>query len=354
MPVLEELGVGARKSFDENMGRFGALVSAMREDVGQSEAMFREAAAQSRIPDGNVIGGEVARQRRIAATWAPAEAILAEEVLALGAALGEIRTAFDNREMPSRMDGVIGFLSKSAVRKRQKRRFERRVNPQHLAGLLARADHLQGAVFEERGFLSDRRRVLEGLLTELAAHRPELVRSFTGQDERGQSAAGREKAATGPAPQVGGQDGKSKDTFEKDAVGVMSGLDAVAATERLVGAGLSLSRMLNAQVVALDTVSHKLQLDAEEFLILYRALAEIDGDGDRALPDDGALPNLADAVERYRNNRLVAPGEGRRRRIVDHAFVELFVQTQEEPEGEAQEGMFLSRWIRTFRPSGGR
>jgi hypothetical protein len=132
----------------------------------------------------------------------------------------------------------------------------------------------------------------------------------------------------------------------------------MARTEQVIGAGNALYGLLNIHLSALNVISHKLLLDTEELLILFRALAEIDGEGERPLPAEGELANIGAAVERYRHNRLVAPDAGRRRKIVDHVFLEYFFPRpkpdEEETAGEQPQGndrgrLLLSRLMGKFR-----
>lgn len=348
--------MGEKQGFEENIRRLGTFGETVREELEQGETVFGAVLAAGRMPDGETLGREAERQRRLFAAWASAEAIFVDEVSALGEALGSVRMAIDQRETPSRLDQAFGFLSKSTMRRLQKRRFERRVNPGRLAGLLRRADLLLGIVAGERAFLAGKRKVFEDILTGLSAQRPALVRSLVAEEGGGQTPVSK------PVLKIVRPTDPPADRAESGPH-VMSRLEAVSVIERLISAGLSLCGFLNSQVTALDTLSHKLQLDAEEILILYRALAEIDGDGGRKLPAGDELAHLSEAVGRYRNNRLVAPDEGRRRKVVDHAFIERFVHPansgeeqpgEDEPEDDVPQRALLSHWLRSFRPSGGR
>lgn len=290
--------VAAFKNFDGEIERISGLLVAMRDALRPVSSLLAEIAQDLALPDEEKLAAEAERLRAEIPERQAVEAATARLVARLAAEIGICAQEFDDREMPTRFETLIGYVSGAARHRRQQARWRSPVPLNRLAELLRRADLLAGLVREERDFLSGQRKESEGDLVTLIDHRPEIIEKLRGED--------------GVA---------------------MTGLDVIGRTEPAIKVLQDFVAGLNARIGTCNILLHKLITDTENLLILYRIVADASGRGDAGLKPD-LFPHLAPEVERFSSGLLTLHGLDRRRHRADQAFAERFAA---EAAGEAAE-----------------
>lgn len=285
------------QAFDSEIELMDGILKAMHEALAPPAAMFAEAAGELVIPDEAKLA---ATEDRIDAELPQRQAIEAEIAHLVADLASEIdvrKTEFDNRKQPVRVEKWIGYISKSAMRRLIKTRWHRTAPLTHLAELLRRADRLTGLVRTERDVLLAERRESEGQLMTFIDHRPQII-----------------------------------GTLRSGIGGEMTRVEAARYTGRCVDVFQRFVDMLNGRIATCNILLHKLTADAENVLIHYQAIAEIDGQGsDEGLKPE-AFPHLAAEIERFSNGMLTVHGLDKRRERADRSFAERFPAPAEEEE----------------------
>ncbi|CAN7410966.1 hypothetical protein [Neorhizobium sp. LjRoot104] len=286
------------KNFDGEIERIGGVLAAMRDALGPACILLAETARGLILPDEESLAAEAARLAAEMPERQAIEAVIARLVADLAAEIDVSARDFDNRDLPTRLETLIGYISGAAKHRRQQARWRSPAPLNRLAELLRRADLLAGLVRSERDFLIGRRRESEGDLVTLIDHRPEIIEKLRGED--------------GTA---------------------MTGLDVVGRTEPAIKVFQDFVAGLNARVGTCNTLLHKLVTDTENLLVLYRMVADASRQGDAGLKPE-LFPHLAPEVERYSTDMLTLHGLDHRRSRADQAFAERFPA---EASGEAAE-----------------
>lgn len=290
--------VAAFKNFDGEIERIGGLLAAMRNALGPVSSLLAETSRDLVLPDEERLAVEAGRLTAEVPERQAVEGAIARLVARLAAEIGICAEEFDHREVPTRFETLIGYVSGAAKYRRQQARWRSPVPLNRLAELLRRADLLAGLVRQERDVLVGQRKESEGDLVTLIDHRPEIIEKLRGEDDA-----------------------------------AMTGLDVIGRTEPAIKVFQDFVAGLNARVGTCNILLHKLITDTENLLILYRMVADASGHGDAGLKPE-LFPHLAPEVERFSSGLLTLHGLDRRRHRADQAFAERFPA---EAAGEAAE-----------------
>lgn len=285
--------VAVLKNFDSEIERIGGVLAAMRDALGPACILLAETARGLILPDEEDLAAEAERLAAEMPERQAIEAAMARLVADLATEIDVSAREFDNRDLPTRLETLIGYMSRAAKYRRQQARWRSPAPLNRLAELLRRADRLAGLVKSERNFLIGQRRDSEGDLVTLIDHRPEIIDKLRGDD--------------GTA---------------------MTGLDIIGRTEPAIKVFQDFVAGLNARVGTCNILLHKLITDTENLLILYRMVADASRQGDAGLKPE-LFPHLVPEIERFSNGMLTLHGLDRRRYRADQAFAERF------PAGEA-------------------
>jgi hypothetical protein len=280
--------VAAFKNFDGEIERISGLLAAMRAALGPVSSLLAETVRDLSLPDEEKLAAQAERLTAETPERQAIEAAMARLVADLAAEIGICAREFDDRELPTRFETLIGYVSGAARHRHQQARWRSPVPLNRLAELLRRADLLAGLMRQERDFLIGQRKESEGDLVTLIDHRPEIIEKLRGDD--------------GAA---------------------MTGLDVVGRTEPAIKVFQDFVAGLNARVGACNILLHKLTTDTENLLILYRMVADASGHGDAGLKPE-LFPHLKPEVERFSSGLLTLHGLDRRRQRADQAFAERF------------------------------
>ncbi|RWX78681.1 hypothetical protein EPK99_08790 [Neorhizobium lilium] len=274
----------AEPGFNQKLAEIGRHLTAMRASVEASRSVLSQAVQQRRLPEDEVLAAEEQRQRDDAGRWRNTEGALAAEVAMLGEAAARHKLAFDRRDQPTGMERLLGRFSRAAMRKRTVRRWLRLDSFDRLGAMMRQADALYGLLSAERQHLLEERHGCESDLVQLAQQRADMLQQL----EMEPGAAAR-----------------------AEAVGL------VEDTLRLFG---TLATALNDRVASCNVLLHKLAVETEEILILYRVLADLGAQGPAAEADLARLPHLREAHERFRSGRLIGLDLDRLREKADAGF----------------------------------
>ncbi|WP_105374038.1 hypothetical protein [Neorhizobium huautlense] len=281
--------MAAKQVFDGEIERIAEIFTVWREAQQPLAAMLDKVAREGRLPDDAELEGEADRLRREASERRAAETALARLVAKQAAAISIRKAQFDSRELPTRLERAIGFVSRSAMLQRQRRRWESRTPLTQLGELLRRADMLAGLVESERDLLLSRRRESENDLVTFVDHRTEIIEKLRGEDGE-----------------------------------AMTAVEATRRTEHCVEIFQTFVNGLNTSAAACNVLLHKLGADTEDLLILYQIVFNaVRRHGDENLKPD-AFPNLASQMKRFSDGMLTVHGLDRRRNLADQAFAERF------------------------------
>jgi hypothetical protein len=309
--------VAARQVFDGEIERIAGIFRVWREAQQPLAAMLDKVAREDRLPDETELEGEADRLRHEAPERRAAETALARLVAKQAAAISIRKAQFDNRELPTRLERAIGFVSRSAMLRRQRRRWESRAPLTQLGELLRRADMLAGLVEGERDLLLSRRRESENDLVTFVDHRTEIIDRLRG--ENGEA---------------------------------MTAVDATRWTAHCVEIFQTFVNGLNTSAGTCNVLLHKLAADTEDLLILYQVVFNaVRRHGDESLKPD-AFPNLKSQMKRFSDGMLTVNGLDRRRNLADQAFAERFpAEAAAEAAVEARQAAGM-RWLPFgFRPA---
>ncbi|CDZ39360.1 Hypothetical protein NGAL_HAMBI1146_33510 [Neorhizobium galegae bv. officinalis] len=280
--------MAAFKNFDGEIERIGGLLAAMRDALGSVSSLLAETSRDLVLPDEERLAAEAVRLTAEVPDRQAVEAAIARLAARLAAEIGICAQEFDDREVPTRFETLIGYVSGAAKYRRQHARWRSPAPLNRLAELLRRADLLAGLVRQERDFLVGQRKESEGDLVTLIDHRPEIIEKLRGEDDA-----------------------------------AMTGLDVIGRTEPAIKVFQDFVAGLNARVGTCNILLHKLITDTENLLILYRMVADASGHGDAGLKPE-LFPHLAPEVERFSSGLLTLHGLDRRRHRADQAFAERF------------------------------
>ncbi|CDN48750.1 Hypothetical protein RG540_CH25840 [Neorhizobium galegae bv. orientalis str. HAMBI 540] len=280
--------VAAPGNFDSEIERIGNVLAAMRDALGPTGELLAETAQNLALPDEETLAAEAERLTAERPERQAIELATARLVADLAAEIGICAQEFDDREVPTRFETLIGYVSGAAKHRRQRARWRSPAPLNRLAELLRRADLLAGLVRQERDFLIGQRRESESDLVTFIDHRPEITEKLRGED------------------------GVAK-----------TGTDLVGRTEPAIQVFQDFVAGLNARMGTCNILLHKLIGDTENLLILYRVVADAGGRGDAGLKPE-LFPHLVPEVERFANGMLTLHGLDRRRHRADQAFAERF------------------------------
>lgn len=307
--------VAALQNFDSEIERIGNVLTAMREALGPISTLLAETARDLALPDEERLTAGAARLTAEMPERQAVEAAIARLVASLAAEIGICAREFDDREVPTRFETLVGYVSGAAKHRRQQARWRSPAPLYRLAELLRRADLLVGLVRQERDFLIGQRKESEGDLVTCIDHRPEITETLRGED--------------GTA---------------------MTGMDIVGRTEPAIKVFQDFVAGLNARVGTCNILLHKLMTDTENLLILYRVVADGGGRGDAGLKPE-FFPHLVPEVERFANGMLTLHGLDRRRDRADQSFAERFPAEAagEAADADGKQGGFRLPTISGFK-----
>lgn len=291
--------MAANQNFDSEIERIGGLLTGMREALGEVGALLAETARDFNLPDEERLAAQADRLTAAMPERQAIEAAMARLVANLSDEIGICARQFDDREVPTRFETLIGYVSGAARHRRQQARWRSPAPLDRLGELLRRADLLAGLIRRERDFLIGQRRESEGDLITFVDHRPEMAEKLRGGD--------------GAA---------------------MTGMEVIGRTEPAIKVFQDFVTGLNAKAGNCNILLHKLMADTENLLILYRVVADAGGRGDAGLKP-GLYPHLVPEIERFTSGMLTLHGLDRRRDRADQAFAERFPA---EAAGEAVKG----------------
>ncbi|UIY28420.1 hypothetical protein LZK73_16095 [Neorhizobium galegae] len=169
--------MAAFKNFDGEIERISGLLTAMRDALGPVSSLLAETVRDLSLPDEEKLTAEAERLTAEMPERQAVEAATARLVAKLAAEIGICAQEFDDREVPTRFETLIGYVSRAAKHRRQQARWRSPMPLNRLAELLRRADLLAGLVRQERDFLIGQRKEREGDLVTLIDHRPEIIES---------------------------------------------------------------------------------------------------------------------------------------------------------------------------------
>jgi hypothetical protein len=294
--------VAALKNFDSEIERIGGVLTAMRDALGPVSVLLAETARDLTLPDEERLAAEAERLTAEMPERQAIEAAMARLVAGLAAGIGICAQEFDDRELPTRFETVIGYVSRAAKHRRQQARWRSPAPLSRLAELLRRADLLVGLVRQERDFLIGQRKESEGDLVTFIDHRPEITEKLRGED---------------------GAD--------------MTGMEVVGRMEPAIKVFQDFVAGLNTRAGTCNILLHKLMTDTENLLILYRVVADAGGQGDAGLKPE-LFPHLVPEVGRFASGMLTLHGLDRRRDHADQAFAERFSAEAAGETAEADDG----------------
>jgi hypothetical protein len=280
--------VADKKPFETAIEEITARLEALRAALDGPEAMLAQAARDLRLPDKAKLAAEDARRQADAAERAAVEELLAAQIAAFADRLEDEKRAFEDREMPSRLERFLGYFSRSATRKLVERRWARRGSLDRLQDLLRRADRLSGLLTEERQSLLGKRKSCEGELMQFVDHRPEVMEGM----------------------------GEHQGAEEQ--------LQAVTLVEDFIRLSNELVQMLNGRVAVCNALLHKLAVDVEDLLILYRVVIEVEGERQGLDVDAQGFTHLGAALDRFRSGMLIGRDLERLRQATDIHFSRWF------------------------------
>jgi hypothetical protein len=275
-----------RPGFNQIFGEAARQIAAMWPGIGASRALLSQTVNARRLPQEDALSAEAERQTVETRRWRLVEAALAAEVARFAEAARRHKLAFDRRDQPNRMELLIGQFSRARQRRMTDRRWLRLDSFDQLGRMLRHADALYGLLAATRLRLQEERHACEGDLARLAQYRPDLL----------------------PPP-------------DDDAAAFADAVEQVEESLALFGA---LPQAFNARIASCNALSHKLVVETEEVLILYRVLADVSGQGTAAEAELSRLVHLSDADVRFRNGRLIGRDLDRLREGADAAFFRLF------------------------------
>ncbi len=275
-----------RPGFNQIFGEAARQIAGMWPNISASRALLSQTVNARELPQEDALSAETERQTVETRRWRLVEAALAAEVARFAEAARRHKLAFDRRDQPNRRERLTGFLSAGAMRRMTDRRWRRLDSFDQLGRMLRHADALYGLVAVTRERLQEERHACEGDLARLAQYRPELLP---------------------PA--------------DEDAAAFVDAVEEVEASLALFGA---LPKAFNARIAGCNALLHKLVVETEEVLILYRVLADLSRQGVVAEAELSRLVHLGEADARFRSGRLIGRDLDRLREAADAAFFRMF------------------------------
>jgi hypothetical protein len=272
--------------FNQIFEEAGRRVAEMWASIGVSRALLSQTVTARRLPEDEVLSKEAERQTTDDRRWRKLEAAFAAEVARFAEAAQRHKLAFDRRDQPNGLERLIGHISRGRQRRLTEGRWRRLDSFDELGRMMRKADALYGLLTVIRQRLQDERRGCEGDLARLAQYRPDLL-----------------------PPE------------DEDATAFAEAVDQVEASLGLFGA---LPTAFNGRIASCNALLHKLMVETEEVLILYRVLADGSGQGATAEAELSRLVHLSEADQRFRDGRLIGRELDRLREDADAGFFRLF------------------------------
>lgn len=307
------------KNFDSELQRIRDLFGQMRNEMQPFMQMLHRSAEDAVLPDEEELAREEARLGAEIGQRRQAETALARLVYELSRQISRRKVEFEEREQPNRIDRMIGFVSRSAMKRRLEARASSPSLLLHLEELLRRGDSLTGMIRSERDLLVlERRRSESGLVT-FIDHRPEIIQVLRGENLNG-----------------------------------LTMVDATARVQRVASIFDRLIGEINHRIGTCNVMLHKLSADMEDVLILYQVVFEASRrDGSVPLAID-RFPSLARETERFSREMLTIHGLDARRERTDQSFATYFPTVVPVEAPAFSEGRKSSRWrlprLRLARP----
>jgi hypothetical protein len=284
--------------FHDEISRISTSFQAMRSELDTAEAMLSRGLADRRVPDVADLEGEAERQARVATLRDALEADLAKAIGAFGDAVRKRRQSFDGHAEPAGIKRVLGWTAKwSAPRPGQGRS-----GSDPLTDLLEVAQAFHTLLDKERAALITSRHRFEMGLLDMAGHRDDLLRGLMNED--------------------------------------LSKPEAVGRTEGLLRLLNGMTDHMNASVMTLNILRHKLLFDTGDLLAVHRALWQ------REPPLQGLAPYVVPASGRFAESALLAGGAGQARRVAQQAFADRFLPKEPDP-GSPDDGSGAVRPVQT-------
>ncbi len=279
---------GISNRFEDTVAEIDAGFKAVLEAGTDLLAAIPVATRMDQPVDGEAFNELGARRLKLLMLQKSVYGELASNVARIGAAVDYERAIFDSRERPVTSDLVLGFFSRTSMRRRIERRAARTGGTERLRTVLGRADRLAGVIETHRQTVMGQRVSAEDVLAVLAGHRPGAAKENRAEGDGG------EKATGAPA-------------FES----VIGLIDPVA-------------RAFNGGVRDLNLLLQKLCLDTENLLDLYSVLLSFDREREVHSLSPDAYPHLARPVWRFGSGLLPGARLDRSRYRTDLAFAKRF------------------------------
>lgn len=274
--------------FQQTLDEIARELAETQANLAISAAVLGKAVQEGRLPDDEVLAEDAKRQRAARTGWRKAETALAAEVAHLAAKVQVHKAAFDRRDQPSRVEMLLGHVSKRLMRQSTERRWAKLSSFERLGEMLRQADALHRVVAEQRQALQEARQRCEQDLQRFAEQRGVFLRHLD---------------------------------LEPDAE---AQADAVAKVEEAARLHEKLARALNRGIASCNALLHKLAVETEEMLILYRVIADVIAKQQAAEAELAPLGHLGEALERFRKGRLMGRDLDRLREPADEAFFRAF------------------------------
>lgn len=291
--------------FQQTLEEIGRDIAAGQAHLEASAGVLAQAVRDARLPEEEVIAEEAKRHRAAALAWRRAETALAAEVSHLAAKVQIHKSAFDRRDQPNRLERLLGWASKRLMRRSTERRWAKLASFDRLGEMLQQADALCRVTAGQRQALQEARRGLEQDLEQFGSQRAAFLKHM-----------GAEPGAAARA-------------------------EAMARVEEAARLYEKLARVLNRSIGSCHALLHKLTVETEEMLILYRVIADVLAQQAAAEAALAPLAHLGEAPERFRKGRLIGRDLDRLRAAADDGFFRAFpgfAPVRAPAEREAERG----------------
>ena len=288
-------------SFEAETDRLDGMLDAMRQAMTEPADALARVADRLEIDPERVFASDSVKFQALVAQRNEAEIALARLIASLASGTEVCAEQFDRREMPDRMEKVIGFFSKLRMRQATEKRWRKLGLAEQVAAYLGQSDLLFGLVREQRAFLVAMRRAVESDLVQVISHRKQMIAGLEAENN--------------------------------EAVAAQS------AVEDFIDFFHVFFNMLNDQIAAMNAMLNKLTIDSERRILLLDAfegamrVGRIDGAAiyrmpaapcSRLLAGPAEQPHLAPLYDLFDKDILSLNETERRRGAVDEAFFARF------------------------------
>jgi len=273
--------MGDYRRFHEEISRIATAFQAMWDELATSEAMLSRGVKDRHVPDVADLEAEAERQARVTMMGDGLEADLAKAVGAFGDAVTRLRQTFDDPVEPTSLKRILGWTTKWSGQ----RSGQNRTGIEPVKQLLDVGNAFYTLLDKERVALMMGRYRFERGLLDLADHRRELVRGLMGED--------------------------------------LSKPDAVGRTEGLFRLMNGITDRMNASVMTLNILRHKVLFDTGDLLAVHQALWQRDP------PLQGLLPYSVPVAGVFAESAWRASGAGQAKRAAQQAFADRFLPKAE-------------------------